>query len=78
MAKTSSKKKESKQSKKRDKDDVTENVYVGSYNSFEKATHPSALLQAIGPGGSFEFEFTLSVGNKVEQLLGQSDSDTEE
>lgn len=59
--------------------DVTDDVYVGSYHSFEKATNPSALLQAIGPGGSFDPEFELTISNKVEQLLGQSsDSETEE
>lgn len=80
MAKDSSTKtkEKSKPSKKYNEDDVADHVYVGSYNSFEKATHPSALIKAIGPGGSFDFEFELTVGNKVEQLLGQSDSETEE
>ncbi len=42
MAKNSSKKikKESKTSK-HNEDDVADDIYVGSYNSFAKATHPS-------------------------------------
>lgn len=81
MAKDNSKKieKESKAPKKHDDDDVTDDVYVGSYNSFQEATHPSALVKAIGAGGSFDFEFELTISNKVEQLLGQqSDTETEE
>lgn len=80
MAKDQSKKvkTETKKPEESKENDVTDTIYVGSYNSFEKATNPSALAQAIGPGGSFEFEFELVVSNKVEQLLGQSDPETEE